>query len=119
MKETIPFKVVVEDEYRKENLEGSYLLLVEDNEINQQIAEELLQAAGVKTDIAANGKEALDLLKENSYDAVLMDVQMPEMDGITATKITQNDPALKDTIVIAMTAMGSSRYKRICRSRHE
>jgi PAS domain S-box-containing protein len=65
---------------------GAHILLVEDNEINQQVAEEILAGGGLKVSIANNGLEALNLVKENDYDAVLMDVQMPVMDGYTATR---------------------------------
>ena len=67
-------------------IHGASILLVEDNEINQQVAEEILSAAGFKVSIANNGLEAVNLVKENVYDAVLMDVQMPVMDGYTATR---------------------------------
>ena len=67
-------------------IQGAQLLLVEDNEINQQVAKEILEGAGLIVTLAANGQEAVDAVKENKYDAVLMDVQMPVMDGYTATK---------------------------------
>ena len=62
------------------------VLLVEDNEINQQVAMEILSGAGLKVTVANNGQEALDLVRANAFDAVLMDVQMPVMDGYTATR---------------------------------
>ncbi|MGD9192953.1 MAG: transporter substrate-binding domain-containing protein, partial [Desulfobacterales bacterium] len=65
---------------------GSNILLVEDNEINQQVAGEILSTAGFNVSIANNGLEAVNAVKEDDYDAVLMDVQMPVMDGYTATK---------------------------------
>ena len=68
------------------HIQGAQLLLVEDNEINQQVAREILEGAGLKVAIANNGQEAVNAVKENQYDAVLMDVQMPVMDGYTATK---------------------------------
>jgi CheY-like chemotaxis protein len=69
-----------------ERLAGARVLLVEDNEINQQVAMEILSAAGLKVTLANNGQEALDLVRANAFDAVLMDVQMPVMDGYTATR---------------------------------
>jgi CheY-like chemotaxis protein len=69
-----------------ESLAGACVLLVEDNEINQQVAVEILAGAGVKVIVASNGREALDFLKFNRCDAILMDVQMPVMDGYTATQ---------------------------------
>jgi PAS domain S-box-containing protein len=69
-----------------ERLAGARVLLVEDNEINQQVAMEILNGAGLKVTLANNGQEALDLVRVNAFDAVLMDVQMPVMDGYTATR---------------------------------
>ena len=74
------------------------MLLVEDNEINQQVAKEILEGAGLNVTLANDGQEAVNAVKENNYDAVLMDVQMPVMDGYTATKYAsgkQNQPATK------------------------
>jgi CheY-like chemotaxis protein len=68
------------------HIQGAQLLLVEDNEINQQVAKEILEGAGLKVVLANNGQEAVNAVKENEYDAVLMDVQMPVMDGYTATR---------------------------------
>ena len=72
-------------------IEGSRLLLVEDNDINQQVAGELLQSAGMAVDIAANGHEAVKAVREKSYAAVLMDIQMPGMDGYEATATIRKD----------------------------
>ena len=69
-----------------ENIQGACVLLVEDNEINQQVAKEILEGAGLNVTLANDGQEAVNAVKESNYDAVLMDVQMPVMDGYTATK---------------------------------
>jgi two-component system sensor histidine kinase/response regulator len=69
-----------------ENIQGARVLLVEDNEINQQVAREILEGAGLIVTLVSNGQEAVNAVKENNYDAVLMDVQMPVMDGYTATR---------------------------------
>jgi CheY-like chemotaxis protein len=66
-------------------VQGAHILLVEDNEINQQVASEILEQAGFFVDIANHGQEALARLETDDYDCVLMDVQMPVMDGFTAT----------------------------------
>ncbi len=87
-----------------QNTGGEHLLLVEDNDINQIIAQELLEEVGYKVDVANNGQEALDLLEKKRYAAVLMDIQMPVMDGFTATQKIRENSALADMIVIAMSA---------------
>jgi CheY-like chemotaxis protein len=87
------------------HIQGARLLLVEDNEINQQVAREILEGAGLNVAIASNGQEAVDAVKENQYDAVLMDVQMPVMDGYTATqKIRNLKSEIRNVPIIAMTA---------------
>jgi signal transduction histidine kinase/CheY-like chemotaxis protein len=68
------------------HIQGARVLLVEDNEINQQVAKEILEGAGLNVALASNGQEAVNAVKENNYDAVLMDVQMPIMDGYQATR---------------------------------
>jgi len=86
-------------------IRGAQLLLVEDNEINQQVAKEILEGAGLNITLASNGQEAVDAVKENNYDAVLMDVQMPVMDGYTATREIRNlKSEIRNVPIIAMTA---------------
>ncbi|MBW2408383.1 MAG: PAS domain S-box protein, partial [Deltaproteobacteria bacterium] len=88
-----------------ENLQGVHVLLVEDNKINQQVASEILQGAGLTVSLADDGQEAVDAIQKNEYDAVLMDVQMPVMDGYTATKTIRNlDSESRNVPIIAMTA---------------
>jgi CheY-like chemotaxis protein/HPt (histidine-containing phosphotransfer) domain-containing protein len=69
-----------------QNIRGARILLVEDNEINQQVAREILEGAGLNVTVADNGQEAVNAVQKENYDAVLMDVQMPVMDGYTATR---------------------------------
>ena len=83
---------------------GARVLLVEDNAINQQVATELLEQAGLVVEVARHGQEALDRLAHDAFDVVLMDLQMPVMDGYTATAEIRKNPAWKDLPVLAMTA---------------
>ena len=89
-------------------LDAGYVLLVEDNFINQQVATELLKSAGYIVDVAENGQIALDMLDKAKYDAVLMDIQMPVMDGLTATKELRKRYPVDELPVIAMTAHAMS-----------
>ena len=81
-----------------------HVLLVEDNHINQRVIAEVLMFAGISVDKAVNGMEAVEAVQKETYDAVLMDVQMPEMDGIQATGIIRNELNMKHLPIIAMTA---------------
>jgi signal transduction histidine kinase/DNA-binding response OmpR family regulator/HPt (histidine-containing phosphotransfer) domain-containing protein len=85
-------------------LRGARILLVEDNEINQELAMELLETNGMSVTVANDGQEALERLDEGTFDGVLMDCQMPVMDGFTATGKIRAQARFKDLPVIAMTA---------------
>jgi len=85
-------------------IRGSHLLLVEDNEINRQVAQELLEGFGLDVTTAENGEEAIAMLQEAQFDGVLMDMQMPVMDGVTATREIRKDPRFSNLPIIALTA---------------
>ncbi|MGD1716158.1 response regulator [Dapis sp. BLCC M172] len=95
-----------------EEIQGANILLVEDNLINQQVAIELLERVGLNVDSATNGKEAIAKIYERSYDLILMDIRMPEMDGLEATSLIrglagENNSEMKrfaTVPIIAMTA---------------
>ncbi|HEX8611896.1 MAG TPA: ABC transporter substrate-binding protein [Telluria sp.] len=95
-------------------LRGARILLVEDNIFNQQIALEMLEEAGCVVCLAQNGLEALDLLAKTGFDVVLMDVQMPVMDGLQATRLIRLDPRLAGLRVLAMTATATSEDRARC-----
>jgi PAS domain S-box-containing protein len=86
------------------HLAGRRLLLVEDNAINQEVARDLLGQAGIQVHVAGDGREALTLLARERFDAVLMDCQMPVMDGYAATRALRQQPQWRNLPVIAMTA---------------
>ncbi len=86
-------------------LTGARVLLVEDNELNQELVVDLLRNAGVEVVLAGDGQQALDLLaRDAAFDGILMDCQMPVMDGYTATQLLRQNPAFKDMPIVAMTA---------------
>ena len=85
-------------------LKGARILLVEDNLINQELALDVLSGAGILVTVAGNGQEALDMLAQQSFDGVLMDCQMPIMDGYAATRALREKAQWRDLPVIAMTA---------------
>ncbi len=96
-------------------IQGASLLVVEDNEINQQVARELLEQALFRVDVANHGQEAIEMINKGQYDAVLMDVQMPVMDGLTATRELRKDEKYKAMPILAMTANATHEDQQRCK----
>jgi CheY-like chemotaxis protein len=96
-------------------IQGARILLVEDNEINQQLARELLEGVGFVVTIANNGYEAVSVVQQKKFDAVLMDVQMPVMDGYKATSEIRKHERFRDLPIVAITshAMAGDKEKSL------
>jgi CheY-like chemotaxis protein len=96
--------------------QGLRILLAEDNLVNQKVAKRILQKERHTVAVAANGKIALELLTQQTFDLILMDVQMPEMDGIEATRVVrENEKASGEHIpIIALTAHAMSGDRERC-----
>jgi two-component system, sensor histidine kinase and response regulator len=95
--------------------DGVRVLLVEDSDINQIVASELLQDAGCTVDIAENGKIAVEMCARADYDVVLMDMQMPVMDGLTATREIRKQEVFAGLPIVAMTANAFAEDRRKCK----
>jgi two-component system sensor histidine kinase/response regulator len=111
---SLPMDIICHD------LTGMRILLAEDNEINQQIAVELLENVGASVDVADNGRIAVEKVEASTnalpYDVVLMDLQMPEMDGYQATAKLRADPRFIDLPIVAMTAHAMAEVRESCLS---
>lgn len=114
--EQFTFKKLEQPELLKDaDTSGIRILVVEDNELNQSLLNHLLTGWGISFDIAGNGLEALRALQEKKYSLVLMDIQMPEMDGYTAARQIRNELKL-DVPIIAMTAHALAGEREKCMS---
>ena len=87
-----------------ERIRGTSILVAEDNVFNQEVVCEMLEQAGAHVTLANNGREALEQVGKTRFDCVLMDMQMPEMDGLEATRLIRADPAQAGLRIIALTA---------------
>ena len=101
-------------DHRLQALRGARILLVEDNDINQQVARELLQDAGLLVEVADNGEVALELACQSSFDLVFMDMQMPVMDGVAAARELRKLNGMENLPIVAMTANAMEQDRRKC-----
>ncbi|MCX7627384.1 MAG: PhnD/SsuA/transferrin family substrate-binding protein [Methylophilaceae bacterium] len=97
-------------------LQGRRILVAEDNHINQQVVKEFLKLAGARVDVAGNGAEALAMIERNHYDAILMDVQMPEMSGDQATARIRAQARFAALPIIALTAGVTPEERARCKA---
>jgi len=120
---SLPVTEAIPSEYKEhpvvlnENKRSLVILLVEDNFLNQKVAIATLVKAGHKVDLAENGKIAVEMYQKNSYDLILMDIQMPIMDGIEATKnirAFEKEHDLRSIKIMAVTAFAMERDKEQC-----
>ncbi|MBF0439107.1 MAG: response regulator [Magnetococcales bacterium] len=108
-------QILMDTEPLIKRIQGARVLLVEDNTINQQVAMEILQGLHLEVKVAQDGLQAVQMVQEMPFDLVLMDVQMPRMDGYTATRLIRKNPQCKTVPIIAMTAhaMAGDREKSL------
>ena len=97
-------------------IRGAKVLLVEDNALNQEVATELLRSAGLVVDVAGNGQIAVEKVRAAAYDIVLMDMQMPVMDGLSATRMIRAMPGFQRLPIVAMTANAMQADREACRA---
>jgi CheY-like chemotaxis protein len=120
----VPLEVAPEPDYESipspdvdgalQALRGHRVLVVDDNDFNLDVARGLLQDAAVAVEVARNGAQAIQAMLQSAFDCVLMDVQMPVMDGLEATQRIRSTPALAATVVIAMTANAGQEDRSLC-----
>ena len=112
-KQPISNTLLMQQQRIKQRLKGQ-VLLVEDHPINQQVAQELLEGFGLVVGVAENGCKAIEAIQDTLFDLVLMDIQMPEMDGFEATRLIREDGRFADLPIIAITAHAMAGDRERC-----
>ncbi len=98
----------------EERHRGSRVLIADDNRLNQELTTELLRLVGLQVEVAGDGRIAVDMARRGAYDLILMDMQMPEMDGLEATRLIRALPQLDATPIVAMTASAFGADRDAC-----
>ncbi len=98
----------------RQKLQQSSILVVEDNELNQLVVKEILEYAGANVTIAEHGKEALRVLEQAVFNCILMDIQMPVMDGLETTQRIRADERWINLPIIALTANADEYHRELC-----
>lgn len=111
-----PIKVLLVDAETelRTHYAGARILLVEDNAINLEVALEILKGTGLALDTAKNGREAVAMVRTTAYELILMDVQMPEMDGLEATRVIRSMASNRDLPILAMSAHIFAEDRQAC-----
>ena len=102
------------EETLRDRHHGARVLIADDNRINQELATELLRLVDLQVEVADNGRIAVDMARRGAYDMILMDMQMPEMDGLEATRLIRQVPQLDSTPIVAMTASAFGADRDAC-----
>ncbi len=102
------------EQIAKEKLRGNKVLVIDDNNLNLQVASELMQVIGIDVETSSSAAEGIEKIRKNAYNLIFMDIQMPELNGYDATEIIRKDPNIQDNIIIAMTANAMDGDKSAC-----